>query len=81
MGKVRSSRDDAVALQVHHLESTGSALADDVIQKSEIIKSYFMDTKAGQSPLPLPLSASQRGALPQTTPPPRAAPWPTGCPP
>ena len=35
-------------LQVHHLESTGSALAEDVIQKSEIIKTYFMDTKAGK---------------------------------
>lgn len=33
--------------QVHHLENTGSALAEDVIQKSEIIKSYFMDNKAG----------------------------------
>jgi hypothetical protein len=34
-------------LQVQHLESTGSALAEDVIQKSEIIKTYFMETKAG----------------------------------
>ena len=34
--------------QVQHLESTGSALAEDVIQKSEIIKTYFMETKAGQ---------------------------------
>ena len=35
--------------QVNHLETTGSALAEDVMQKSEIIKSYFMDTKAGKA--------------------------------
>ena len=29
------------------VRSTGSALAEDVIQKSEIIKTYFMETKAG----------------------------------
>ena len=34
--------------QVNHLETTGSALAEDVMQKSEIIKSYFMATKAGE---------------------------------
>ena len=33
--------------QINHLENTGSALAEDVLQKSEIIKSYFMETKAG----------------------------------
>ena len=32
---------------MNHLESTGSALAEDVIQKSEIIKSYYMENKAG----------------------------------
>ena len=37
--------------RVNHLENTGSALAEDVIQKSEIIKTYFMDTKAGKRPL------------------------------
>ena len=36
-----------VCLQVNHLESTGSALAEDVIQKSEIIKSYYMENKTG----------------------------------
>ena len=30
------------------MENTGSALAEDVIQKSEIIKSYFMANKAGE---------------------------------
>ena len=34
---------------MNHLENTGSALAEDVIQKSEIIKSYFMETKAGKN--------------------------------
>ena len=34
--------------QVNHLETTGSALAEDVMQKSEIIKTYFMENKAGQ---------------------------------
>lgn len=34
-------------IKVHHLENTGSALAEDVIKKSEIIKTYLMDTKAG----------------------------------
>ena len=33
--------------QVNHLESTGSALAEDVIQKSAIIQTYFMENKAG----------------------------------
>ena len=37
-----------VCLQVHHLENTGSALAEDVIQKSEIIKNYIMETKSGE---------------------------------
>ena len=38
----------AQLVQVSHLENTGSALAEDVIQKSEIIKSYFMANKAGE---------------------------------
>lgn len=33
--------------KVHHLESTGSALAEDVVQKSTIIQNYFMEHKAG----------------------------------
>ena len=37
----------ALEEKVNHLENTGSALAEDVIQKSEIIKTYFMETKAG----------------------------------
>lgn len=35
-------------LQVNHLENTGSALAEDVMQKSAIINQYFMENKAGQ---------------------------------
>ena len=38
----------ALEEKVYHLENTGSALAEDVIQKSEIIKTYFMETKAGK---------------------------------
>ena len=37
-----------VLWQVGHLETTGSTLAEDVKQKSKIIKSYFMENKAGQ---------------------------------
>jgi len=33
--------------QVSHLENTGSALAEDVMQKSAIINQYFMENKAG----------------------------------
>jgi len=40
----------ALEERVNHLETTGSALAEDVMQKSEIIKSYFMDTKADHYP-------------------------------
>ena len=35
--------------KVHHLEHTGSALAEDVLQKSAIIQRYYMDNKAGKS--------------------------------
>lgn len=30
------------------MENTGSVLAEDVIQKSEIIKNYFMESRAGE---------------------------------
>ncbi len=33
--------------RVNHLETTGSVLADDVLQKSTIIQKYYMDNKAG----------------------------------
>ena len=33
--------------RVNHLELTGSALAEDVIQKNTIIKQHFMENKAG----------------------------------
>jgi hypothetical protein len=36
--------------RVNHLETTGSALADDVVNKSEIIKSYYMHNKADHTP-------------------------------
>ncbi len=32
---------------MHHLENTGSALAEDVLQKSTIIQQYYMENKAG----------------------------------
>jgi hypothetical protein len=38
--------------RVNHLETTGSALAEDVMHKSEIIKSYFMENKADHTPPP-----------------------------
>ena len=37
-----------LSLQVNHLETTGSALAEDVVNKSEIIKTFYMQNKAGQ---------------------------------
>jgi len=33
--------------KVRHLEETGGALADDLMQKSHIIQSYAMQTKIG----------------------------------
>lgn len=33
--------------RVNHLEMTGSALAEDVLQKDTIIKQHFMESKAG----------------------------------
>ncbi|XP_064399801.1 GRIP1-associated protein 1-like [Halichondria panicea] len=53
LGRVAELQEDKWALEarVSHLENTGSALAEDVIQKSEIIKSYFMANKADHSPV------------------------------
>lgn len=34
--------------QVRHLEETGAALAEDLIQKSSIIQAYAMETKIGE---------------------------------
>ena len=34
--------------QVRHLEETGAALAEDLIQKSAIIQAYAMETKIGE---------------------------------
>jgi hypothetical protein len=48
--------------KVHHLENTGSALAEDVIQKSEIIKTYFMENRAG---IYIPLHITLQGYITQ----------------
>ncbi|XP_020602153.1 GRIP1-associated protein 1-like [Orbicella faveolata] len=46
--------------KVRHLEETGAALAEDLIQKSAIIQAYAMETKIGpiaESPKPSPVAS------------------------
>ena len=39
-------------LQVRHLEETGGIMADDLMQKSNIIQTYIMENKPGTEFIP-----------------------------
>ncbi|KAL9960362.1 hypothetical protein ACROYT_G033810 [Oculina patagonica] len=52
--------------KVRHLEETGAALAEDLIQKSAIIQAYAMETKIGpiaESPKPFPSPVASISSL------------------
>ncbi|XP_065909551.1 GRIP1-associated protein 1-like isoform X2 [Dysidea avara] len=64
MGRIAQLQQDKATLEerVSHLENTGSALAEDVMQKSAIINQYFMENKADHEQMD---KQSQHGSIGQ----------------